>query len=245
MPKQPKQTKSPATDLAQRHRITNCSSRIRSRTAHETRVAYACLSESNTTAAEISLRAEIKSLKKEKEKLSNDLKCQNQLWRQVESFYNNEQRFGQVAELVRQKNLHQSRLEAYRKHWGDFLPSSMDQIMQEDSSEMRKRMFMFQNDFDKLRIMDVIDDPFFNCPRGCSQDLDCLLTDVFGIGSATEPQEMPEVSPDGYSYHFVQALAGAALKSWVFESNFETHHFAQTELHVRYCDNLKLICKTI
>ncbi|KAF3031283.1 hypothetical protein E8E12_001545 [Didymella heteroderae] len=107
---------------------------------------------------------------------------------------------------------------------------------------MRKKVLMFQGEFDKLRIMDVIDDPFFSYPKSYSQDLKCLLTDVFGIGSATEPQGMSEVSQDGYSYYLVQALAGAALKSWVFESNFETHHFAQTELHVRFCDNLKLIC---
>ena len=242
MPNRPEQTNSPARVLTQGHRITKRSPK---KTAHKTGIAYGSLLESNTTAAEISLRAEIRSLKMNNKKLSNDMKCQDRQWRQLKSLYQGEPRFGEVAALVRQKNQYQNRLDAYQKDWGTFLPSHMDQIMPKDSSEMRKKVLMFQVQFDKLRIMDVIDDPFFSYPKRYSQDLKCLLTDVFGIGSATEPQGMSEVSQHGYSYHLVQALAGAALKSWVFESNFETHHFAQTELHVRFCDNLKLICKTI
>ncbi|KAF3031117.1 hypothetical protein E8E11_003359 [Didymella keratinophila] len=109
----------------------------------------------------------------------------------------------------------------------------MDQITPKDSSEMPKRVFMFQHEFNKLLVTDVIDDPYFHRLKGRSQDLDCLLTDVFGMASATEPEGMSEVFPDNYPYHLVQALVGTALKSWVFQSDFRTHHFAQTEVRMR------------
>ena len=245
MPDRPEQKKLPAKCLTQGHHITKRSSRRGRGTARNTHIAHACLPESNLTAGEISLRAEIGSLKEKNEKLRQDIECENRRWRQVESLYKDRPGFEGVAELLWEKNWLQRRLNAYQKEWATFLPRNLDQITPKDSSEMPKRVFMFQHEFNKLLVTDVIDDPYFGRLKGRSQDLDCLLTDVFGMGSATEPQGMSEVFPDNYTYHLVQALVGAALKSWVFQSDFRTHHFAQTEVRMRSLDILRLICKTI
>lgn len=189
--------------------------------------------------------AKIALLEKEVTTLGNDAKRENLLWRETKSLLVNKPKFHKLAtQLMQEKNRLRERLHAYQK-WATFLPKDINHIMPQHRSEMRNKLLTFEYGFDKLIITDVIEISCFSSLMGQSEDLDSLLIDLFGRELTTKTQELSEAFPYFHSYHIVRALVGTALRSWVFESEFETHHFAQTEYLLRLHDALEVICKTI
>lgn len=197
------------------------------------------------TPTETSLMARIASLEKEVTTLKTAGRHEDLLHRETRSLLQGTPEFPKVApKLMREKNRLRDQLHASQK-WATLLLKDINETPLRHPSEMIKKLLTIGHEFDKLLITDVIEISCFSSLMGHFEDLDSLLTDLFDRNLTPRPQELSGVFPDLASYHIVQALVGTALRSWVFESEFTIHHFAQTEYLLRLHDALQNICKTI
>lgn len=78
---------------------------------------------------------------------------------------------------------------------------------------------------------------------GESTDLDVLLSTVFPGGGALSSQTTLGVSSKFNLYELVQALTGAAIHQWVFESEFWWPAMIITPLLQRYREHIATLCK--
>lgn len=78
--------------------------------------------------------------------------------------------------------------------------------------------------------------------KGRSHDLDDLLINVFGNDSLCRTQELPEAVTTLTTVELVRSLVGAAMKSWVFESEYQTYTFAPTPLLRGYRNFIATMC---
>lgn len=75
---------------------------------------------------------------------------------------------------------------------------------------------------------------------GTSDDLDDLLSSVFGIDNF---EAIPNAFPTSTSYELIQALTGASIYSWVFGAEFQSHVMSITPLLQGYRSLITTWCK--
>jgi hypothetical protein len=79
--------------------------------------------------------------------------------------------------------------------------------------------------------------------RGISDDLDALLSSVFGTDTLCESGAVTNAFPIWTSSELTQALTGASIKSWVFEADFKQHMMSITPLLQEYRRFIVTCCK--
>ncbi|RMZ71418.1 hypothetical protein GMOD_00006506 [Pyrenophora seminiperda CCB06] len=75
---------------------------------------------------------------------------------------------------------------------------------------------------------------------GTSDDLDDLLSSVFGIDKF---EAIPKNFPTSTSFELIQALTGASIYSWVFGAEFQSHVMSITPLLQGYRSLITTWCK--
>ncbi|KAF2707545.1 hypothetical protein K504DRAFT_383490 [Pleomassaria siparia CBS 279.74] len=73
---------------------------------------------------------------------------------------------------------------------------------------------------------------------GQSADLDVLLRTVFDVGIRSNMEQTSNASPDLTLHELIQALTGAAIHCWVFESMYRPTAMTNTPLLQKYRDHL-------
>lgn len=77
---------------------------------------------------------------------------------------------------------------------------------------------------------------------GQSADLDALLHSVFDVGDRDNREEPSNALPDVTLSELIQALTGAAIHCWVFESGYHSIFMKNTPLLQKYRDHIATLC---
>ena len=155
-----------------------------------------------------------------------------------------EARKASVCQLIRQINKLQKRLKD-RKTLERYLLVGDIQNTVPGSQQVLTEFESLKGKLPSLLVVNGAYEPSVGRLKGCSDDLDDLLIDIFGENLLCRPQELPEIFPPLTAFELVQSLVGAALKSWVFEREYQTYTFATTPLIQEYRKLIATTCTYI
>jgi hypothetical protein len=94
-------------------------------------------------------------------------------------------------------------------------------------------------------VVNGTENPSIGVLYGKSLDLDNLLSIVFGVGEKGKPSRLADSIPELPAltmYELVQALTGAALQDWIFQSEYKPHMTTNSLLLQKYRDHITTLC---
>lgn len=84
--------------------------------------------------------------------------------------------------------------------------------------------------------------PSFDSLYGQCADLDALLRTVFDLGIRSNAEKIWNASPEITLQELIQALTGASIHCWVFESRYRPIAMTSTPLLQKYRDQIAILC---
>ena len=174
------------------------------------------------------------------------LNAKNEM-RQMESFYTmtkgvKEKMLTDLHRKTRQITNLRKQLDGQR----DLEPYLSIQHPHNEVTVAQQFFYDFQSMKDQIASMVVANGtgkPSIGSLYGQSADLDALLHTVFGVDIRSNMKEISNISPDLTIHELIQALTGAAIHCWVFESWFHPIAMTNTPLLQKYRDHIATLCK--
>lgn len=129
-----------------------------------------------------------------------------------------------------------------RDKMGNYLDLSGLEAAQSHSQQLSVHFDTLKKDFSSIRVINSKKQYSITDLLGLSIDLNALMSAILPIGGPDALNGTPIINPAFTLYDITQALAGAAIHLWIFETPVAWHSLGTTPILQAYRRHIGMIC---